>query len=42
MDVAKIEAVEKMLMEIPPSKLQRHGSMPKLNKIIEREMRVPW
>ncbi|GFR77474.1 tetratricopeptide repeat protein 6, partial [Elysia marginata] len=42
MDMAKIEAVEKMLTQIPPNRLTRHGSMPKLNKIIEREMRVPW
>ncbi|GFN98631.1 tetratricopeptide repeat protein 6, partial [Plakobranchus ocellatus] len=42
MDVAKIEAVEKMLTEMPPNRLKRHGSMPKLNKIVDREMRVSW
>ncbi|XP_012943224.1 uncharacterized protein LOC101857057 [Aplysia californica] len=42
MDLAKIEAAEKMLTMRPPNKLERHGSMPKLNKVVEREMRVPW
>ncbi|CAG5115742.1 unnamed protein product, partial [Candidula unifasciata] len=41
LDIAMIEAVEKMLVK-PAGKLLKHASLPQLNRVIEREMKVPW
>ncbi|CAL1530862.1 unnamed protein product [Lymnaea stagnalis] len=42
LDLAKIEAAEKMLTAKSTRKLSRRESLPKLNRIIEREFRVSW
>ncbi|XP_076446152.1 uncharacterized protein LOC143283739 isoform X2 [Babylonia areolata] len=40
LDMARLEAIEKFL-SVPPNKLTRHNSLPKLKQPLERELRVP-
>ncbi|XP_059155839.1 uncharacterized protein LOC131940934 [Physella acuta] len=42
MDSAKLDALEKMFATKPPRKLTRTESVPKLNRVIDREFRVSW